>query len=359
MNRRSLLALLASAPIAARLSGGGAAAQAAQPSHPLAGPWAAYKAAHLDPSGRIVDRLQSEASHSEGQGYAMTIAALMGDEDAFRLMYRWTEDNLAIRDDALLAWRWLPDAADPVPDPNNATDGDLFYAWALNHAASAFAAPDLRERAAATVADIERLCIVDFPGQDGAFLMLPASFGFATETGFVINPSYYMLKAMTELGAAFGAGRLSTSATNGDVLLAEIARHGPMPDWIEVTEAGLLKSDAFSLNSGYEALRVPLWMVWSGHAAHPAVLSAARARAAVDLPDGHAATVLDYDTGAVLETSPSSGYRAIEALTLCAAMREEGSTMPAFDAAQPYYPATLQLFASLAQIETLPECFPI
>ena len=168
-----------------------------------------------------------------------------------------------------------------------------------------------------------------------------------------------MLRAMEDLGKAYSAPRLVTAAENGDVLLAELARMGPVPDWVEVTTAGLARSEKFSANSGYEALRVPLWMIWSKKPEHPALTSAIGSESARELSGELAATVVDYETGAVLETSTEPGYRAVSALAACMARKQPGSAMPPFDPEQTYYPGTLHLFAFLAQIEVTPECFPL
>ena len=286
-------------------------------------------------------------------------AERVGDEEAFNLMFTWTEENLAVRPDALLAWRWTPNEPIPVSDMNNASDGDLFYAWSLMRAATSFGRPELGQRAAAIVADLEARCIVDFPGHAGAFLFLPGAQGFAKQDGYVINPSYYMPRAMEELGQAYGSGRLTTAAANGDVLLAEVARHGPVPDWIEVAPGGLRRSQGFSVNSGYEAMRVPLWMIWSRKPEHPAVTALYGPGGPRRSEDGATPTVIDYDTGEVLERSPEAGYRAVSALSTCLASGEAGSAMPPFDANQNYYPATLHMFSFVAQIEVTPECFPL
>ena len=80
-----------------------------------------------------------------GRATAWCSAAEIGDEDAFRRMMDWSEANLAIRPDNLLAWRWQPDVPGRVADPNNASDGDLFYAWALIRGADRFGQSAWRE----------------------------------------------------------------------------------------------------------------------------------------------------------------------------------------------------------------------
>ena len=140
MNRRHFLSMLGAAPTLAAMGGQGASAQGLLNSEDLAqqaaAVWQAWKGAYLQPSGRVVDGLQQNASHSEGQGYGAVLAVEFADQEALTRILDWTEANLALRGDSLLAWRYLPDASNPVPDLNNASDGDLFYAWALVRAAA-------------------------------------------------------------------------------------------------------------------------------------------------------------------------------------------------------------------------------
>jgi len=77
-------------------------------------------------------------------------------------------------------------------------------------------------------------------------------------------------------------------------------------------------------------------------------------------PGAPVPTRIDPATGAVLEASNDAGYRALAALVSCAGTAgQAGSDMPAFDPNQPYYPATLQMFAMLAANQVSPECVPI
>ena len=75
----------------------------------------------LAPEGRVVDTNQGGISNSEGQGYGLLLA------QAFELIVSWTASHLAIRQDALTAWRWDPHAG-PDRSGETATDGDLFRA---------------------------------------------------------------------------------------------------------------------------------------------------------------------------------------------------------------------------------------
>jgi len=319
--------------------------------------WLAWRDAHLDFSGRVVDDSQRRASHSEGQGYGMVLASEFGDDDAFRRMDDWTQANLAIRADALLAWRWLPDIPERVPDLNNASDGDLFYAWALLRGAVRFDRPELRARAAVIASDLVRKCVAARPDRPDTPVLLPAEYGFTTREGLVLNPSYVMPLALRELAAATGENTLARIAQSGLDLMAELSRDGLVPDWLEITASGPRPAADFSFNTGYEALRVPLFLMWSGEAAHPALRATALATAGV--PPGQAATVINSRSSEIIELSAHQGYRALAALTSCVTSREVGAQLPPFTPSQPYYPATLHLFAMVVQTRFYPSCVPI
>ena len=321
--------------------------------------WEAWKAAFLSSEGRVIDTLQQQASHSEGQGYGMFLATVFDDAASFRQMYLWTERHLAVRSDPLLAWRWLPEQANPVPDRNNASDGDLFYAWALVRAAARFSERSYLIRAEAIAEALARTCIVPMPGRSDQTVFLPAAFGFTHDTHLSLNPSYYMPLAMREVAAATGVSAVAACAQHGETLLHEIARNGLVPDWINVSEQGLHAPETLSGNAGYEALRVPLFLIWSRVPDHMAVERMAAVYERTVQPGIAVPTVIEPLSGVVLESSTDIGYQALAGLTICSSQRSLGALIPPFSPDQPYYPATLQLFAMIAANETLPQCVPL
>ncbi|MCC1481343.1 glycosyl hydrolase family 5 [Roseibaca sp. Y0-43] len=321
--------------------------------------WEAWKERFLMADGRVVDTLQRAASHSEGQGYGMVLATYFDDAEAFARMYQWTERNLAVRADPLLAWRWLPDQVNAVPDRNNASDGDLFYAWALVRAFSRFGDRSHLARAQEIAEALAATCIVPMPGAEGRIVMLPAQFGFNHDTHLSINPSYYMPLAMREVAAATGVSALAICAQQGEALIDQLAQNGLVPDWVDISAEGMRASETLSPNTGYEALRVPLFMVWSRIPRHLSVRRMAAVYARTVQPGVGVPTVLEPVSGTVLESSGDAGYQAIAGLITCAENLTSGAQIPPFTNDQPYYPATLHLFAMIAAFETLPECVPI
>lgn len=365
MNRRHFLTLMGATPAFAAAAGGhGVRAQALLTSRDLSASaatlWQAWKTGYLQDDGRVVDRMQRSASHSEGQGYGALLATEFDDPVTFRRIFDWTEARLSVRGDGLLAWRFLPDESNPVPDLNNASDGDLFYAWALVRAAQRFGDRTLLARATRTAQALAQHCLRPNPANAGETLFLPAAQGFVHADRIVFNPSYVMPLALREVAAATGVIELAQTAQNAETILLRLAQSGPVPDWVQATADGITPTPDFSPNIGYEAMRVALYLVWSGLQRHPAVVQMQRLYERTVQPGVPVPTVFEATSGTVLEASHDPGYRALAALITCAARAgQAGSLMPPFDPSQPYYPATLQMFAMIAANQVTPECVPI
>ena len=312
--------------------------------------WEAWKAAFLRDDGRVVDDLQGQASHSEGQAYGMILAESFSDETAFRMMDAWAQSRLCIRDDALMAWRWFPDRDPAVPEWNTASDGDLFRAWALVRGASTFQDPEMIEQAKMIANDLFWICVAPDPRDQRRLILTPGAEGFRKDGSIIVNPSYYMPRALREIAQATGMSPLAQLAADGEALLEDLSRERTVPDWVSVSRDGVTAAPPLSWNSGYEAMRVPLFLIWSGLSGHPAVRAASLSYSRMDgLSQGHVQTVTGHG-GELLEESLSPGYGALRDLTLCATGLSSG--LAEFSGGQPYYPATLHLLAQIAARES-------
>lgn len=332
IGRRAAL-LQGGACACALLPGWGGAARAG-----AAADWAAWKAAFLRPDGRVVDALQDGASHSEGQGYGMVLAQAHGDRDAFGRMEAWAARVLAIRPDGLMAWRWRP--AGGVGSVENATDGDLFRAWALWRAEVQSGWTEFAGRAGPIAHAIAARCLASDPRTRDEPLLTPSADSARAGTGVLFNPSYVMPRALRELGLGHGLTALVRAADHGATVLAELSERGLAPDWTVVTPEGFRAPATRSALHGYDALRVPLFLIWSGAGAHPAVRrSAALYRAA-----GARVPTVTTRAGEVMEDSDLPGYRALRALVTC-------GPPPELSRPELYYPATLGLMARVARRE--------
>lgn len=308
--------------------------------------WSDWKDRFLSADGRVIDDGNGGISHSEGQGFGALLAQANGDRSAFELIEAWTREHLLVRQDHLMAWRWRDETGVAAEDQATATDGDLFRAWALLRASRDSGWQDWADQAGKIAHDIAVLCLRPDPRVPESPLLTPGSAARAEKDRVLINPSYIMPRALRELGAEFAHPQLIAAADHGETVLSELASIGFVPDWVDVIPEGYAAPLEHEFKSGYDALRVALYLVWSGNFAHPAV-----ARGAEGLAKGalmqHVAVVTTID-GDVRESSDMPGYKAIAALASCAWVKKSKDGLRD----QPYYPATLELLARVAARES-------
>lgn len=240
-------------------------AAGAGPSRLAPAEWVTYKARYIMPEGRVVDTGNGGISHSEGQGSAMVLATAFGDHDTFTRLWRWTEQELQVRDDSLFAGRWEPrrPGEGHITDDNNATDGDLLIAWALLRADRQWRVPAYRQAARAILGDVRRLLIADTALGP---VLLPGAEGFRRSGAAVVNPSYWVFPALAAFVEEEPAQPLWAALHQTGIRLLEAARFGAgrlPPDWLEI--AGTLRpADRFDPVFGDNAIRVPLYAFWGG-----------------------------------------------------------------------------------------------
>lgn len=231
-----LAAVVAVAVIVVRQRGGTKATAtplpAASPGPRAAAAIERFFTRYVEADGRVVRRDQGGDTVSEGQAYALALAAASSDRARFERVWAWTRANLQ-RPDGLLSWRWEDGR---VSDINSATDADVDAARALVLAADRFGASDLRreaERLARAVLDHETVEV------DDARVLVAGPWATG---GRVVNPSYVSPCAYQELEAITGDGRWA-ALLDGDLrLLDSLLAGGRLPpDWAEVDEKGSVR----------------------------------------------------------------------------------------------------------------------
>lgn len=238
---------------------------AARPSAPHRAEWESFKKRFVTPRGRVVDTGNNHVSHSEGQGYAMLLAVANDDRATFDLLWTWTREQLCVREDALLAWRWKPTPYGGfVDDMNDASDGDILVAWALLRAGHRWAAPALLETSRRMREDIVRLLVVE---KDGFTALLPGVSGFTMHDGVVVNLSYYVFPAFADFAREDPRpGSAWPRLLRDGESLARSARFGApglASNWIFLGErAHPTPAPARPAVFGYDALRIPLYLAW-------------------------------------------------------------------------------------------------
>jgi len=310
--------------------------------------WQVFRARFLSPDGRIIDTGNGGRSHSEGQGWGLLFATEARDRESFDAILSFTENRLRRPEDGLLRWLWLPDAADPTPDPNNATDGDVYVCWALFRAAELWNEPKFRARALSLLRAIETH--LTRRHRHWTFL-LPGLQNFEYETHWMLNPSYGIVPAW-RLFARYGTHDLWNAiiASHLEMLKrARFGRFGLPPDWLRLERQGdnfkLSIAPDWSSRFSYDAVRIPLLLTWGGHHDHPTVTAATEFWRSE--PTIRAWT--DLKTGKVSPYAAAPGIMAIAALLRSVAEPPAARSLSIpLDSGDDYYSSALRLLCVMA-----------
>ncbi|PVB60303.1 glycosyl hydrolase family 8 [Labrenzia sp. 011] len=315
--------------------------------------WYSYVSRFVTSSGRVVDNENGNISHSESQGYGLLLAYLSNDQVTFDQIWSFTETNMRLRDDGLIAWKWDPATEPHIKDINNASDGDVLVAYSLALAARNWARPEL-EVPARNIADAIALNLVF--QHDGKWLLRPAASGFGAEDGKdgpVINLSYWIFEAIPVLAELTGAEHWNELSNNGLQLLQE-ARFGAdmLPsDWISLHE-GVAPAASFPTDFGYNAIRIPLYLIRAGNETAGLLEPFVKFMGGPD----RALRLVNVLSGKQTETLTDPGYVSIGAALECIF---EGKPLPDdVKTFQPtsYYPSTLHLLVLSFLAERHPVC---
>jgi endoglucanase len=187
-----------------------------------------FLSTYVEADGRVVRRDQGGDTVSEGQAYALLLAASLGDRARFDRVWAWTQENLQ-RDDGLFAWRWQDRR---VVDENPAPDADVDIAVALAIAAERFGDDSLRDearRVAAAVLDHETATV------DGEPVLVAGPWAVEDR---VVNPSYGARCDYGALARATGDERWLAVGDASAAMLATLVDAGLPPDWAVVDDRG-------------------------------------------------------------------------------------------------------------------------
>lgn len=315
--------------------------------------WAAYKAKFLDADGRIVDNGNDNISHSEGQGYGLLLAYLSNSPADFEQIWYFTRTELLLRDDGLAAWKWDPAATPHVADTNNASDGDMLIAYALALAGSAWNKQDYLSEASQMAKTLLAHAIVHAGGKT---VILPGIGGFAAsdrDDGPVINPSYWVYEAIPVMALLAPSPEWQKLKDDGLSLL-QSTQFGPrkLPaDWVSI-RAKPSPAAGFEAEFGYNAIRIPLYLVRAGITDKVLLTRLQTGMAA----DNDMPAIIDLATGKPKQSLTDPGYRIVNDVVACVT---GGTKLPAAVrqfAPSFYYPSTLQLLGLAFVEERHPEC---
>jgi endo-1,4-beta-D-glucanase Y len=302
--------------------------------------WNQFKSTFIE-NGRVIDKGQNGISHTEGQGMALLLAVQNNDPASFAQIWNWTQRNLQVRDDKLFAWSWSPNAG--INDMNNASDGDLFIAWALSRAYTKWNEPSYLFAAIQVSQSIRAKLLRK---NNRGTVLLPGTIGFEKPEYLKLNLSYWVFPAINELSALDPAPEWAELNATGLQLIQE-ARFGKWqlpPDWMKLEGEKLKPVDGDQF--GYDAVRIPLYLIW-GQQASPFSMKPFQNFWGSFAGKTLLPAWVNVNTGEVATYNASAGFQSIAAMTI-AYPNIDSTQLPSFDPNQGYYSSMLSLFTKMA-----------
>lgn len=224
--------------------------------------WDSFKSRFVTAEGRVIDTANNNVSHTEGQGYGMLLAVANDDRATFDRLWQWTRSQLGNPQNDLFYWRYTPDTDNPVEDKNNASDGDVLLAWALQRAAQKWQVESYQQASDRIQRAIVRLDVMKFGGYT---VLLPGAQGFNKTSQIVLNPSYFLFQAWREFGEHSHLQVWNTLINDGFTLLGKLSfgKSGLPLDWVGLNADGsVVPATGYSNRFSYDAIRVPLNIWW-------------------------------------------------------------------------------------------------
>jgi endoglucanase len=302
--------------------------------------WTQFKATYIE-NGRVIDVGQNNISHTEGQGMALLLAVQNNDPNTFAQVWAWTQSHLQVRDDKLFAWSWSPQAG--VNDINNASDGDLLIAWALSRAYTKWNKPSYLFAAIQVSQSIRaKLLRKTMKGT----VLLPGVMGFENPEGIKLNLSYWIFPAITDLSILDPAPEWEELRITG-LRLIEEAQFGKwqLPtDWISLQNDVISPADNDQF--GYDAVRVPLYMIW-GRQATPSSIKPFQRYWSSFSGNSPIPAWVNVINGEMATYNASTGFESVVALTI-AYPNIDSTKLPSSNQPQDYYSYLLSLFTKMA-----------
>src|SRR6478735_7726821 len=181
---------------------------------------------------------------------------------------------------------------------------------------------------------------------------MPGAVGFSEKDrpdGPVVNPSYWVFEALPALAQLTGDQSWMQVQASGLKLLDTLAKAKMLaPDWVSIKDTPR-PADGFPPQFGYNAIRIPLYLMRAGLADKARMEPFRKAWAG-------GTAVIDVKSGKPVEPLPDAGYRILAAAMACAL---DGTPIPEeLKTFQPtlYYPSTLHLLSLSMLSERYPQC---
>jgi len=217
----------------------------------------AFLSGYVESDGRVTRHDEGGDTVSEGQAYAMLVAAALNDQQHFTTVWAWTKRNLA-REDGLLAWRWKDGQ---VVDNASASDADVDAARALVIAAAAFGDDQLKaEGVRLGTAVLDKETVMTKVGR------VQVAGSWANHPPYAYNPSYTSPAANALLAGATDDERWAELDLGTRAVTTALLNSADLPpDWAQVHPDGRIdampgapgRADE-GVRYGYDATRMPI-----------------------------------------------------------------------------------------------------
>ena len=227
--------------------------------------WQQYKHNFVTQDGRVVDRFNSNISHTESIGYGMFFAVSYGDQKTFKKIRHWLHKNLSKnRKTDLYGWKWgkKSDHSWGMLDSNNATDGDMWIAYSLLLAYEKWNIKEYMYEAKKLIEAIRKYSIIKIKGKT---LLLPSQYGFVKNDYVKLNPSY-TIPFIFDKFAIYDKNHIWNELVHDSISMFRGSALGNLkihPDWIKL-DRRTMKYVYFENQSvfGFDSIRTPLFLAY-------------------------------------------------------------------------------------------------
>ncbi len=220
--------------------------------------WSEYKALFIAEDGRVIDRVNSDITHSESIGYAMYLALQHNDLESFKKIHLWYTNNLTKNEFGLLSWKWgkEKDGTWGTLDMNNASDGDLWIAYDNILMYEKTQNDSYKKEAMTLIKNIKKHLVIE---QAGSLYLLPGKKGFEHKDSIVINLSYYLFFIFDKF-RKYDKDAIWEQLQKDGIALLYKARFTPLqlnPDWVSINKHNSKVTLAKNASFGFDAIRIP------------------------------------------------------------------------------------------------------
>ncbi|MGF1715462.1 cellulose synthase complex periplasmic endoglucanase BcsZ [Photobacterium chitinilyticum] len=225
--------------------------------------WEEFKDTYILDDGRVLDGSDPrQITTSEGQSYALFFSLIANDPDTFKLLFNWTQTNLAKGDltARLPAWLWGENSQGQftVLDANSASDSDLWIAFTLYEAGRLWNNYYYQSIGYLLASRILREETVEL--EKGKRLLLPAPTGFVLDDRtYRLNPSYVPIQLIEKMATSFPHQDWASLRKGSEHLIVESMPKGFSPDWVIYSEEGYTRDKKTKGEGSYNAIRTYLW----------------------------------------------------------------------------------------------------